>query len=745
MDRKQVHNLAKGTMLLAGAVCVVISLTNLPQTVFGRGFLVVLAFSVLLAPRMSLAMPRSKFAISFSDALVFLTFLLYGGPAAILVGASETLANCYYLKTKGFPFGRLMIPTNVAITVVSTSITFFTFAFAEKAYFGYLDPRSSQALATCLGFLALVQFATSTALASVFQSLKDGSNLFAVWRKDCFTSSLTQIVGAGLAGLIFKLINFGDIITAGIAFTALAVAYLSYRQSIGEISQAIDQAEEAERKKADVERDMRLNAERHADDLKAALKKEESANDALRRSERNLQFAALHDSLTGLANRKYLNEILDDLIKAYRKDPLGTFYVMFLDISRFKDINDSLGHTIGDQVLAIAAKRLVNTLNQTDVVARIGGDEFAVVIKDLANVGKVQKVARKLFQSMSQPFSIPGNSITISVNIGIAPCDTEYNSTAEVLRDADIAMHHAKETNAGVALFTKDLRYRFIERVRYETDLKRAIERNELEMNYQPLVDLQDGHLLGVEALLRWNHSELGSISPAKFIPIAEESGQIIPITKWILNETCRQTVNWQEIAPAYRSLMVSVNISGRHLINGDLIQDVEQALGNSRLEPSCLKLEITESTAMENTEHTIRVLNRLKELGVKLSIDDFGTGYSSLSILHRLPFDTLKIDRSFVCEVGENGEDSEILQTIISLAKNMKMRVIAEGIETEAQLSLLKNLGCDYGQGYLLSRPQKAEVLEEMLYQKQTWLPADFAVGVAGKAYAIDEAILTA
>ncbi len=719
-------------MILIGVVCVVFAIGNLSTSAFSRGFVAVLAFSVLIAPRMSLALPRSKFAISFSDALVFLTFLLYGGPAAIIVGASETLANCYYLKTRGFPFGRLMIPTNVSITVASTSITFLAFGLAEKALFGYLDPYSSQALAACLGFLALVQFATSSALASVFQSLKDGSNLFATWRKDCFTSSLTQIVGAGLAGLIYKLINFGDVITAGIAFTALAVAYLSYRQSIGEINEAIVQAEEAERKKADVEREMRLSAEQHAEDLRAALVKEENANKALRKSERDFQYAALHDSLTGLANRKCLNEILEKLIQDYRKDPSGTFYVMFLDISRFKNINDSLGHTIGDQVLTIAAKRLTNTLHESDVVARIGGDEFAVVIKNLANVSKVQKVARKVFDSMSQPFSLIGNSITISVNIGIAPCDAEYNTTAEVLRDADIAMHHAKETKSGVALFTKDLRYHFIERVRYETDLKHALERNELSMNYQPLVDLQDGRLFGVEALLRWNHPEIGPISPAKFIPIAEDSGLIIPITKWILKETCMQAARWQSMVPACRDLMVSVNISGRHLIHGDLVHDVEHALSHSGLEPRCLKLEITESTAMENADHTISVLNRLKETGVKLSIDDFGTGYSSLSVLHKLPFDTLKIDRSFVCEVGENGENSEILRTIISLAKNMKMRVIAEGIETTVQLGLLQNMGCDYGQGYLLSRPLTRDVLEDMLYRGQNWLPGAKAATTA-------------
>ena len=724
MDRKQASNYAKGIIILAGIFCFAVALANMAMAAFSWEFLCVLAFAVIVAPRMSLALPRSKFAISFSDALVFLTFLYFGGPAAIVVAASETLANCYYLKQKGFPFGRLMIPTNVSISTVSTTVTLLAWNLVHTFAFRSIDPDSTQALVGFLGFLALVQFATSSILAAVFQSLKDGSNLFATWRRDCFSSSMTQIVGAGLAGLTYKIISFGDIITGGIAFLALAIAYLSYRQSIGEINEAINQAELAERKKAEAERDLRREAESHASQLAISLDKEERANIALRKSEKDFQHAALHDSLTNLANRKKLGDILRELIHEYKEDPSVTFHVLFLDISRFKNINDSLGHTFGDKVLMVAAKRFVRMLNPTDTVARIGGDEFAIILRNLSTVGKAQKVARRIYDSISQPFSLSGNNITISVNVGIAPCDAEYNTPEEVLRDADIAMHYAKEMNRGVAVFTKELRFRFIERVRYENDLRGAIDRGELSMNYQPLVDLQDGHLLGFEALLRWNHFEFGNIPPNKFIPIAEDSGLIIPITIWILEQTCNQLALWQKINPSYRDLMVSVNISGKHLMHGDLIADVEHAIGMSKLDPSCLKLEITESVAMENADHTINVLNRLKQLGVKLSIDDFGTGYSSLSILHKLPFDSLKIDRSFVYSVGENGENSEILQTIISLAKNLKMRVIAEGIETETQLHLLQNLGCDYGQGYLLARPQTAENIDKALYEHKSWLP---------------------
>jgi diguanylate cyclase (GGDEF)-like protein len=416
--------------------------------------------------------------------------------------------------------------------------------------------------------------------------------------------------------------------------------------------------------------------------------------------------------LTGLPNRKKLWAVLGDMISEYRQDPSKPFQVLFIDIRSFKNINDSLGHTVGDKVLTIASKRFVRMLGPDDVVARIGGDEFAIVLRNLSTAGKAQKVARKLHQNITQPFSLGGNKISIDVNIGIAPCDAEYSTPEEILRDADIAMHYAKEKENGFAVFTKELRERFLERIRFEMDLRHALDREELSMHYQPIVSLGDGRLIGFEALLRWHHSEFGFIPPNKFIPVAESSGLIQPITVWILRQTTQQLAEWQKISPAYRDLVVSVNISGKHLTKDDLIDDVENTLADSGIRPETLKLEITESTAMENAEHTINLLNRLKQIGVQLSIDDFGTGFSSLSYLQRLPFDTLKIDRSFVYSVGENGENSEILQTII------------EGIETNSQLAVLQNLGCDYGQGYLLAKPKSKDETEKLLYQHPAWLP---------------------
>lgn len=701
--------------IVGGTFCSIYALLNLPSRALSWDFLLILLFTVFIAPKLSLALPRSKFIVTFSDAVIFLSFLIYGGEAAILLASLEMLANCIYVNNKGYAFGYLMIPTNISIIAISTTITYLVWS-STSFYNAEISAHTPHLIIT-LGILAITQFIFSSLLAALFHSLKDGNSFFQTWKKDCFSSSMSQLVGAGLAGIIYKLVNYADPLTTIIASAALGIAYLNYRQSIGEINSSIAQAEQAER-------DKRIEVEKYADKLSDSLKKEEGANAALRKSQKDLQHSALHDSLTNLANRQQFSEIILKLLAEFKANPETTFHILFLDIRRFKDINDSLGHTIGDKVLMIAAKRFLRMVQKTDTVARLGGDEFAIILRNISTVTKALKVARRIHQSISQPFSLSGNRIFINVNIGIAPCDVEYNTPEDILRDADIAMHYAKEKGTGAAIFTKELRTRFLERVQLESDLRVAIERDELAMHYQPLISLKDGSIMGFEALLRWHHRELGMIPPVKFIPIAEESGLIIPITIWILQETCRQLAVWQKISPAYRNLIVSVNISGKHLSNDELIDDVEQALELAGLTPESLKLEITESVAMENAEHTIDILSRLKRAGVQLSLDDFGTGYSSLSYLHRLPFDTLKIDRSFVYSVGENGENSEILQTIISLAKNLKMKIIAEGIETESQLALLQFLGCDYGQGYLLARPQPQEEATRMLYQKTHWLP---------------------
>lgn len=724
MNQEKTAKIFKTVVMALGGACFAYAVLNFDSRIIDWNFLALFIFTLTIGTRLSLIMPRSNFSISFSDAAIFLAFLIFGGEAAIILASLEIIVSCLYLKDKGAKITRLGIFLNFGVTSLSTTITFFAWQKAIQYLEISQSPTKTSQLITTLGILALFQFLSTSVFAAIFYSFKTNESVWKYWKRECFSSSMIQIAGASLACVIFKLVSYADILATSIALGVVGIAYFNYRHIIGEINESIEQAEQAERDKAEAERVRARQAEKHAQELQVLLKHEEQISNALRKSKFAFQHSAMHDTLTGLANRASFGSALRDVIENCKKSSAKKSFLLFLDISRFKNINDSLGHTIGDKVLMIVAKRLSRLVGSSDAIARLGGDEFAIILNN-SSLKEVETLARKIFDKIAEPFSLSGNSIFISANIGIAPFEREYNTPEEILRDADIAMHHAKETGNGTAVFDKVLRDGFLDKITLEGDLRFAIERGELSMHYQPLISLKDGGLIGFEALLRWQHPKRGFVSPAQFIPIAEDSGLIIPITTWILNQTCQQLSKWQKLAPAYRDLIISVNISGKHLDKESLIEDVQKSLKSANLSAESLKLEITESAAMENAEKTIIILKKLKTLGVQLSIDDFGTGYSSLSYLHRLPFDTLKIDRSFVYSVGENGENSEILQTIISLAKNLRMRVIAEGIETESQLAVLQNLGCDYGQGYLMSKPYPKDVMEEMLYQKTNWLPA--------------------
>lgn len=724
--KDKVFNFYKIAVILLGAFSFIFALSHMDARVFDWRFVVFAVFTLLVASRLSLTLPRSKFVLSFSDPMIFLTFLVFGGEAAIFIATLEILTNCLYLKYKGVDFGRFTLPYNVAATSLSTTITYFVWNLFPK--FTGIAPTSSDTrdLISTLGILALSQFLFISWFASIFYALKTDTNAWKVWKDEGYTGSLTYIFGAGLAGVVFKLINLGDIIPVSISLAVFAVVYSTFRRSISELTNSMQKTDEAVREKAEIERLRAEQAEQHIEVLNAQLAKEEQMTLALQQSKDAFEYAALHDSLTDLFNRSYLIERLKLLLEMGVQRS-KQYYILFLDLSRFKNINDSLGHNTGDKVLKLVANRLLRTVHLEDTVARIGGDEFAIILNDLSSVEEAEEYARRIYQKLSSPFSVQGNRIFTKPHIGIAPIEPDYRTPEEVLRDADIAMHHAKDKEIGMAVFNAEIRDKFLKRINLESDLRFAIDRREFSMHYQPLISLEDGSIIGFEALLRWQHPNRGFIPPFEFIPIAEDSGLIIPITNWILKETTEQLAAWQKISPSSQDLIVSVNISGKHLAQDGLIEEVRKALHASKIKPSCLKLEITESVAMENAEHTIIILNKLKELGVQLSIDDFGTGYSSLSYLHRLPFDTLKIDRSFVNNVGSKGENSEILQTIVSLAKNLKMRSIAEGIETEAQLQILRDLDCDFAQGYLFSKPLPKEEMEKQLYQKYFWFPETF------------------
>jgi diguanylate cyclase (GGDEF)-like protein len=410
-----------------------------------------------------------------------------------------------------------------------------------------------------------------------------------------------------------------------------------------------------------------------------------------------------------------------------REDRL--FAVLFLDLDRFKVVNDSLGHMVGDQLLVGIARRLEICLRPGDTVARLGGDEFTVLLEDLMSVTEAIEVADRLQKALALPFNLNGHEVFATVSIGIALSSTGYDRPEEVLRDADTAMYRAKMLGkARHEVFDKTMHARAMNLLQMESDLRRAIERNEFVLHYQPIVALETGTISGFEALIRWQHPERGFVPPDDFIPIAEETGLIIPIGQWVLEEACRQIHEWQEQFTQYPPLQISVNLSSKQFVNSNLIDQIRRVLRETNVEPQSLKLEITESVVMENFDMAIEMLNQLRTLGIELSIDDFGTGYSSLSYLHRFPISTLKIDRSFVSRMSDNNENAEIVRTIMMLARSLKMDVVAEGVETIDQLTQLAMLECEYGQGYYFSKPLKIADAAKLLADGQTYpitLPA--------------------
>jgi diguanylate cyclase (GGDEF)-like protein len=421
------------------------------------------------------------------------------------------------------------------------------------------------------------------------------------------------------------------------------------------------------------------------------------ANDELHR-------LALHDPLTKLPNRTLLEDRLNQVLAhSSRHGTVGA--ILFVDLDRFKMVNDSLGHFVGDELLRAVAARLKSLVRVEDTVSRIGGDEFVILLSQIASVESAAVVAGKVLGGLDQAFRVHGHELFITPSIGVSLCPLHGQSAQALLTNADAAMYFGKKLGGNnVQVFSADMNTSFPERLKLETDLRRALERKEFELHYQPMVDMQSGAIVGMEALLRWNHPERGLVSPIDFIPLAEETGLIVPIGRWVIEEACRQSKEWQD--KGLGKLRISVNISAVQFRQKDLLHTIERALTQSGLDPQYLEIEITESTVMHNASEATVTLERLRQTGVLISIDDFGTGYSSLSYLKSFPINTLKIDRSFIREISEDTDDAAIVRAIIGLAHNLRLRVVAEGVETEQQRDFLHSLGSDEYQGYYCSRP---------------------------------------
>ena len=423
---------------------------------------------------------------------------------------------------------------------------------------------------------------------------------------------------------------------------------------------------------------------------------------------------ANHDSLTGLPNRN----LLWDRIGAAcaRTQRYGDFAaVAFLDLDNFKVVNDSLGHTVGDHLLRAVAQRLESSLRASDTVARLGGDEFVLVLSDQKSEQLVSSELQRIVDSFSQPFSVEGKDLFVTASVGVALFPQDAKDPESLMKSAELAMYRAKDSGRNAyQLYTAEMQSRVSERLALESMLRRALERGEFSLHYQPQVDLRTNRIFGCEALLRWNQHDLGAIGPAKFIPLAEETGLIVPIGEWIVRTACLQNKAWQNAGlPA---ITVAVNISARQFREKNLLQLVAKILAESGLDPAQLELEVTESVIMHDAQHVIATLQAFRDMGVRLSVDDFGTGYSSLSYLKRFPVDRLKIDQSFVRDITTDADDAAIAQAVITLGHTMNLRVIAEGVETAEQFAFLRANQCDEMQGYLFGKPMPAEEFGRLL-----------------------------
>lgn len=790
-----------------GSAVFVFSGFNVPLSQIDIRFLFLAIITICIGSRITIQIPRVKGHISVSDTFIFLTILLFGGEAAILLSAIEALCSSMRFSKK-----RLTIAFNAATAAASTFITVWalrlTFGSITDLRGGYSAP-----FIICLCMMALLQYLSNSGMVATAVALKNGDSLWGTWRGSFLWTSITYFAGASAAGIISRLVD-----TVGFyAFLAttpiIAIVYFTYCTYLKNVEASVTQVEQAERHVAalreseerfrsafdhaagmalvgsngnwiKVNRSLcemvgyseqellatNFQAITHEDDLSNMVlqigklldgklsthqmelrykhKKgqviwillsvtmiRDSLTDSVhlifqiqditdrKRAEERLLHEAFHDGLTGLPNRALFMDHLKLSVERGKRRDDRLFAVLFLDLDRFKIINDSLGHMVGDQLLVGIARRLEICLRPGDTVARLGGDEFTVLLEDLTSVAEVIEVAERLQKALALPFNLNGHEVFSTVSIGIALSSTGYDRPEEVLRDADTAMYRAKMLGkARHEVFDKTMHAYAMNLLQMESDLRRAIERKEFVLHYQPIVALESGSITGFEALIRWEHPDRGFVPPDQFISIAEETGLIIPIGHWVLEEACRQIQEWQEEFPQYPPLQISVNISSKQFINSKLIDQIRQVMQETRVDPHSLKLEMTESMVMENFDTAIEMLLQLRELGIELSIDDFGTGYSSLSYLHRFPISTLKIDRSFVSSMNDHNENAEIVRTIVMLARSLKMNVVAEGVETKDQLTQLALLECEYGQGYYFSKPLDVSAASHLLAERVSY-----------------------
>jgi diguanylate cyclase (GGDEF)-like protein/PAS domain S-box-containing protein len=792
IDGKKIYKPYIWLVILAGALICVHSFIYLPYSELGFPAASLALVTIFIASRIVVKLFRFNSSISVSDILIFLAIFLFGGEAAILLGAGESLYSSLRVTKK-----PLTMVFNGAVMACSTFVTVWVLRIWFNPLSTLRHEGYSSKLVLATAVMALIQYVVNSGLVAVAAALWNNQPIFTTWKKHYVWASLISLAAASAAGIITTLIDIVGIYAIVAIAPIMAIVYFTYLTHIKNLQystaqvesekrfhQAFDnapigmalvsldgywlqvnhslckilgfsEAEMLQRKyqavvhpadlgKFSIEINRLFSGEISTCQLETryvhklgheicvligiSMLNEGGAELShmifqiqditdRKRAEERLLYDAYHDALTGLPNRAWFVGLLKSSLKIARQDKEALFAILFLDLDRFKIINDSIGHLCGDQLLIGIAERLKRCIRQNDKIARLGGDEFTILIQGFKDMKEVTDIAERIQEEISAPFNLSGYETSTTASIGIALSSSEYIKPEDLLRDADTAMYEAKSLGkAQYVIFDRGMHIHAMNLLQLETDLRRAIERKEFTVQYQPIVSLETGRLKGFEALVRWYHPERGLISPDKFITVAEETGLIVPLGKWVLEEACKQLKQWERQFYKLPNLIMSVNLSNKQFAHANLFEQISQVLQTTQLDPRKLKLEITESVVMENIDVASKMLERLRALGIELSIDDFGTGYSSLSCLHRLPIDTLKIDRSFISRLNENNENKEIVRTIILLAKNLGMGVIAEGIETKEQVKILKELNCPHGQGYFFSKPMVADSVTELL-----------------------------
>jgi len=680
------------------------SIGSLPSEDVTVRTLILTLVMVAAAAHLRIQLPKSNSVLALSDAMVPFALLYFGGELAVLLSASAAVSS--FIRGRRLSLFDLLAHLFISITTAFVTAIGVLSVFGEPDH--VLAKLGNWSFVSVVAVLTIVPFVLNTLLTSAYAAIRGDNRYWKELKAGAVDASLVYLgasLMAGLGVMALKDTNVFLFFTVGGFFAIMQILFRRYRKDYGEST-----------------RERTILSEKHITELRHYIEELERSSLALEGSREKYRHAAYHDLLTGLPNRNQFIEMIGELLKKCAQSRHHKFAVIYLDMLRFKTVNDSLGHAVGDRLIKHVASRLTKLIEKDEIIGRFSGDEFAILLPYIDSVDQAREFAERVLDKLTQPFVLDGRQIYTGASVGIAIGTSKYTDAGDVLRDADIAMYRAKDRNRGAVVFEEKMHVQAVSLLQLETDLRQAVEKNEFELFYQPILELNTARFCGVEALVRWRHPELGYVFPEQFIEVAEATGLIIPMTLHIFEAACSKLTEWNSGAFAINPLFVTINLSGKHFAHADIVEHVAIMLAKTGVDPSRVKLEITETAIMDQAERAITVLKQIKDLGVQLCIDDFGTGYSSLSYLQRFPIDTLKIDRSFVRSMEDGRQNGEIVRTILALAEAMKLSVVAEGIESVHQLHQLRILNCRYGQGYLFSHPLPASEIDGLLKTPNRW-----------------------